>query len=308
MTAPMTEIIEEMQRRATVCETVARDKTQESLTGASSEKEENVQAAKEWMLQAKVWREAGDVVRGTDAASPSDTAGDRAGELLARLEIGFRTDSARLKELETTLAETLQNARQFGQRHGPPDDWNTHWQQQWDTVEAILGRIRERVLEMERSMEGSDAGDLQRALSAWELIQAEDAKLVRALTEMRAHAIGLDAAVRKDWNLLAQTLESHWETIHACAQALRIKLELLQRHSRQDVDQLVRDILAKLPGRTTGNEATPERQTYRDAAAELETEHHQFLGFVDVVKSLFMWVESPEERARKNRSLQLHEP
>lgn len=232
---------------------------------------------------------------------------DKTAHILARLEIGFRTDSAHLKELEKDLTVTLQCARHFGKKHGSPDDWNTNWHQQWDNVEGILRRIRLLVNEMDGSIESSDSDRLKKALEAWETIQSEDAKLVEALSAMRAQASGLDAAVRKDWNILARTLESHLETIHACAQALRIKLELLKEHSKEEVDHLVQDILSKLPNRTQadGIDAENYEQEYRKAATELEQERHKFLGFVDVVKGLLMWVETTEERARKNLSLEV---
>lgn len=56
-------IMEEMQRHAKVCETVAKDKTEESLTGESCDKAKNMQEAKEWMLKSHVWLEAEAVVR-----------------------------------------------------------------------------------------------------------------------------------------------------------------------------------------------------------------------------------------------------
>ena len=227
--------------------------------------------------------------------------------ILARLETGFRTDAAHLKKLEKDLATVLQRAREFGTEHGSPDAWNTNWHQQWDNVEEILRRIRMLVNEMDGSIESSDRDRLKAALEAWETIQSEDVKLVEALSAMRAQTIGLNAAFRKDWNRLAGTLETHLETIRACAQALRIKLELLKKHSKEEVDHLVQEILAQLPDRTQadGTEADHYEQEYLRAAAELEKEHHKYLGFVDTVKALLMWVESTEERAHKNLSLRV---
>ena len=46
-----------MQQNAKVCETIAEDKTQESLTGESNEKEMNEQDAKVW--QGKIQSLAG---------------------------------------------------------------------------------------------------------------------------------------------------------------------------------------------------------------------------------------------------------
>ncbi len=224
---------------------------------------------------------------------------------LSRLETGFRMDAAHLHELEQELAAALLRARHFGTVQG--GDWNTSWQQQWDNVEELLRRIRWLVDEMESSIESSDPERLKGSLASWETIQAEDAKLVAALAVMRAHAIGFNADVRDDWNLLARTLEAHVEAIRACAQALRIKLELLKKHSREEVDQMVQEVLARLPdrARTEGMTAEIYAQEYAAAARELDKEHHKFLGFVDAVKALLLWVESPEERTDKKLSLHL---
>ena len=64
MQTQQTHIIEELQRQARRCETIAQDKTQESLTGAPSDKAKNEQEAKEWLLKSHVWLEAVAVVRG----------------------------------------------------------------------------------------------------------------------------------------------------------------------------------------------------------------------------------------------------
>ena len=70
----LTKIIEEMQRQAKVCETVAQDKTQEALTGASADNEKNTLEAKEWMLKANVWLEAEAVVRVMAEPPPPDVS------------------------------------------------------------------------------------------------------------------------------------------------------------------------------------------------------------------------------------------
>jgi hypothetical protein len=227
--------------------------------------------------------------------------------ILARLEIGFRTDSTHLKELEKDLTVTLKNARNFGRKHGSPDDWNTNWNQQWDNVEGILRRIRVLANEMDVAIESSDSDRFKKALEAWDAFQSEDVKLVEALSAIRAQATGLNVAVRNDWNILAHALESHFETIHVCAQALRIKLELLKEHSKEEVDDLVKNFLSKLPHRSgaDGMDAEIYEQEIRKAAVELEREQHEYLGFMDVIKGLLIWVETTEERVSKNLSLQV---
>ena len=63
-----------MQRQAKVCETVAQDKTQEALTGASADNEKNLLEAKEWMLKSKVWLEAEAIVRVMVEPPPPDVS------------------------------------------------------------------------------------------------------------------------------------------------------------------------------------------------------------------------------------------
>ena len=224
--------------------------------------------------------------------------------MLARLETGFRTDAAQLKKLEQELTETLQSARHFGEKHGSPDAWNTRWYQQWDRVERILARIKTHVNEMDDSIESSDRERLRQALTAWETIQSENLQLVEVLNTIRTEAIALDAPARAEWNQLARTLESHLATIDACAQALRIKLELLKKLSREEMQLLVQKVLAKLPNRArlAGQDAATYDQEYREAALELEREQHEFLGFMDVVKGLLLWDETTEERMSRKRA------
>jgi hypothetical protein len=162
---------------------------------------------------------------------------DRTTHILAHLEIGFRMDSAQLEVLEKDLAAALDCARHFGRKHGSPEEWNTHWHKQWDNVEGILRRTRVLVKEMNGFMARSDTDRIKNALDAWERFLAEDAQLVEGLSAIRAQVSGLSATVCEDWNILACTLDAHLETVHACAQALRIKLELLKNHSQEDVDQ-----------------------------------------------------------------------
>jgi hypothetical protein len=227
--------------------------------------------------------------------------------ILARLEIGFRTDSARLKQLEKDLAVTLHSARHFGRKHGAPDDWNTSWHQHWDQVDSSLQRLKALVQAMDDAVASNDLDRFEKALAAWDSLRIEDAKLAEALSAIRLQALGLNATVREEWNLVAGTLESHFDTIHACAEALQIKLELLKQYSREEVSHLVRDLLAKLPNRTRadGMDVAGYAQEYRQAADEIEQEHHKFTGFMNVVKALLMRVETPEVRVRANRSLRL---
>jgi hypothetical protein len=63
MQIELAKITEALQHKAAVCETIAQDKTEEALTGASCEKELNEQDAKAWRIKSQVWVEAEALVR-----------------------------------------------------------------------------------------------------------------------------------------------------------------------------------------------------------------------------------------------------
>ena len=63
MDSQIAKLIEEIEHQAVVCETVAKDKNHESLTGESSEKEKNEAESKAWLLKAGVWREVEIIAR-----------------------------------------------------------------------------------------------------------------------------------------------------------------------------------------------------------------------------------------------------
>jgi hypothetical protein len=70
MPTPLIKITEELQRQAKLCETIAADKTEESLTGEPKDKEMNERDAREWLIKSQIWLEAEAVVR---ANLPAET-------------------------------------------------------------------------------------------------------------------------------------------------------------------------------------------------------------------------------------------
>ncbi len=226
-------------------------------------------------------------------------------ETETRLELGFRTDSARLRELEQTLNLTIHSARLFGTRQGTPAERERLWHRQWDDVTGILGLVRHLVVRIEATLAGTAPDRREKALGLWQEAQVQDGELLVALSKIRACAGTLDQATRKDWNQLARRLEVQLETIHACAQALRVKIELRSAYPEPAADALFRNLLPAWPA-GPGDEPAFDRD-YRRAANELDREHHAFAGLWDVIKGLSLWVESPDERMRRNRSLTVDE-
>lgn len=225
--------------------------------------------------------------------------------ILARLEVGLRTQSSHLIQLEEDLVRTLRRARDLGDEFGSSGDWSTAWRHHWDRVEDILQRIRGRVQEMDQAVNKHESSRLTEVMAAWDALQAEDAELMLALDALREKARGLSPAAQEEWKALIPVLERHLEMIHNCAQSLRLKLEMLKVHSKEEVDHLVKNLVSGQPlllekeARDSGEQA----QVYDEATKELGREHHAFFGWLDVIQGLFLWVENPEERVRKKMSL-----
>lgn len=221
--------------------------------------------------------------------------------ILARLESGLRTDAARLDELEQELALVLQRGRGLGAEYGSPGDWTTAWGHHWDQVEIILCRIHDLVSEVQDGIQSQDPERHSRALQTWTQLQIEDTRLEQTLEALHGQAVGLNATALAEWDGIAGTLEDHLNVIHNCAEALRIKLELLKNYTHEEVNEQVQKLLVRLSRDRllkTGGSADGEAE-YALAVDELKREKNKFLGFMDVVKGMFLWVESPQERSDK---------
>lgn len=231
-------------------------------------------------------------------AAPNDILN---AETLSKLEVGLRTDADQLVELEDNLLRTLRRARDLGAEFGSPGDWSAAWRHQWDRVEAILQRIRTRVNEMDRSIHSHEPGRLDDAHAAWDALAKDDAELLQALAALREQAIGLNVGAQDEWKDMAPLMEEHLERIHACAHSLRWKLELLRVHSREEVDDIVNNVLKGQPHRTdeSGQQWEEKAQAYLQAEKELGKENHTYLGVMDIIKGMFLWVENPDERVQK---------
>ena len=223
--------------------------------------------------------------------------------ILARLNVGFRTDSTRLNALEQHLDLTLRTARTLGSQPGLTPEWNADWNQHWDQIETALGHLRVQLGEMAGFVGAAGTGTLDSALTAWNSLQAAETTLLAALESIRTSARELKEPFQTEWQELSTTLETHLATLNALSETMRIRLELLTDHPRSAVDQLVNAVVATLPSLpdSTAGDAAEEARGYRKAVLELEREQHRFLEFFDALKALSMWVETPEERVAKRR-------
>lgn len=220
------------------------------------------------------------------------------------LDRGFRKDSILLKELDAELVQNLQKARTLAAPECAAPGWADIWKARWDKVDETMERIRALTNEMNRSIECGDTQCLSLALESWDNLRIEDVKLAGALGTLQDQAVSVNAAQRQDWSNVAHTLQSHLAAIHACTQALRFKLELLNKDTSGEAGIPTQGIEENPQplSEDAGDDATPHEQKVDNAAIEIGREQHLVLGFMDVVKAMFLWVESPEERILKEKA------
>jgi len=214
------------------------------------------------------------------------------------LAAGLHADSSRLMSLESDLATALSHSEELANVQGEPGDWETGCHHQWDLVEDILDVIHGLVSDMHSAILSSDASGAQQACAAWTAIQEEGTKLAAALAGMRVQSLELDENTRKEWLDLVLTVESHRKVVQSAAKGIGARLE-----SWQAGFSMTGDATSLAPAehpRVEGVEPQEHARKIDQAAIEIEKEQHQVMDLKDHIKAMFMWVENPEERVRKN--------
>jgi hypothetical protein len=220
---------------------------------------------------------------------------------LHRPQSGIHTDAGRLAGAEAALALVLQTAKGLAGKSGLPADWDANWRREWEHVEVTLDRIRGFLGDMDAFLEHEDNDSLRRAMDVWKTIQSLDVDLNTALDRIRADTRALAPDARREWSEVDEALTTQLEAIHARALAFRVKLELMKDYTKSEVSHLLEGMLSKLPNRGASDtmDAEAYAQQYRQTIHELDEERHQFGGFMDFIKGLAMWVETPHERMKK---------
>ena len=220
---------------------------------------------------------------------------------LARAETGFRLEKGRLLHLDTQLNAVLQESLALPAKSGFPSDLAAQWEQQWKHVVGILHKMHALLTNMDEYVQRGDTHSLSSAMDSWRAIQSDDIELTKELNAIRGEASRLHGDARQGWESLDAAVTAHLEAIHACALALRVKQELLKDYTGAEASHVLAAMLSKLPNRAQMDAAGAEAyvQEYREAMHAIDDERHEFGGFMDFIKGLAMWVETPEERLKK---------
>lgn len=219
------------------------------------------------------------------------------------LEISLRGDCNRLIEFEAELIRAIEESNELANVQGSPSDWNIGCQHHWDHVQAILRRIHRLEAKISNSV---DNGHSQGAWKMWEELLRQEARLAFALSGLHSQALQLNETAAREWNTIVLMVESHRKIVQTDIQRLHFRLK---SWTAQGVLFDVAESRAEAEPeqsktRPGGEGMDPDTYDWEfdQAAIEIEAEQHEKMGVADVVKSLFMWVESPEERVLKNHN------
>lgn len=221
--------------------------------------------------------------------------------VISSLEISLRNEYASLIELEVNLIQMLEESHEQENVQGSPSDWNTGCQHHWDHVNAVLRRIHRLEAKLGDAMSRSQPKSVR---ITWEELLRQEARLAFALSGLHSQTLHLNEAAAKEWSALVIMVASHRKIVQAHFQRMHLHLHTWATQGRLTV---LTTSSARVEPKARWMHVIdddlspcPNDWEFDQAAIEIEAEQHQDLGIVDVVKSLFMWVESPEERVLKN--------
>ncbi len=221
---------------------------------------------------------------------------DQTSPIASQIETALRSDSARLKQFDRDFGVTMRRARNLGLEQKFTQEWDSTWLQRWGIVDGHLVTISGLVNTMDEAINSTLSDRLNIALQAWESIHLEGVHLVESMRDIRLQASALNPAARAEWNLLSTAYNANLENLNACSRALRVKLGKQMDHPQADADLPVTRSLEE------EKDVKINKSDLDAAALELDKEHHQAGGVLDVIKGLFLWVESPEERVKSDQA------
>jgi hypothetical protein len=213
---------------------------------------------------------------------------------------GLAEEWKHIETLDRGFTQLLHDVRRV-ERHVYQDAPPPKWDEGWNRAESILREIHAHITHTRRLLsQGDTAVATGTPLTEWEAIMGLEQELAGLLKQLRAaSAPHVDATHQLEWEACWTELESYFATMQAHAKAVQVKLELRKRFGEAHASELTERVMSHLPDDLRSEEGI---QAYQQAVVELQEEKQHFKGFVDVVKSLLLYFEGPEERAQRKRN------
>ena len=206
---------------------------------------------------------------------------------------GLADEWTQFETLDKSLARIVADIRAIERDGGPvpPDS-----EAEWNKIESMLSEILSHAATTRARVASADeiTGD---GIEEWKPVATLEYK-AEHLLETRKKAAQAKPEARAEWENCWLALESDFAMLRAHTKSVLVKLELRRRFGQAKAAEMTAGLLEKLPEDLRDNAGT---EAFQAAVSQLHEEREKFQGFWDVVKSLALWVETPEERARKLR-------
>jgi hypothetical protein len=171
------------------------------------------------------------------------------------------------------------------------------WARDWDRIESLLTTIGEHTANARNRLNATTPAD--DPLEGWRMLAEVENEIDTLLTKRKAASAQFTAsAANTDWEAGWLALESQFSTLRAHVRSVHVKLELQRRFGEQLAGEIATELAQRLPDDLRDAKGI---EALEKAGKQLQEERSQFGGVLDILKALALWVESPEERARKIR-------
>ena len=170
---------------------------------------------------------------------------------------------------------------------------------EWDRIASLLTEIHGHAVNTRARLEhpvetGSDP------LAEWQPVAAIEDEVEGLLAKRKADsAEHVPEGKRAVWEAGWAALESSFSTLRAHARSLQVKLELQRRFGKEKAAEVAAELVEKLPEDLRDPEGL---EAFEKADKQLQEDRDHIHGVWDMVKAMLLWVETPEERARKIRA------
>lgn len=222
---------------------------------------------------------------------------ERTSTLYQHVLRGLAEECSQVEALDRTFITFVSDVRRIEHDAigGVP---HVDWEHDWNRIEALLSEIHGHAANARKRLEHPVPAESD-PLAEWLPVAAIEDEVEALLAKRkRAGDVTVTAEKRPDWEAGWAALETSFSTLRAHAKSLQVKLELQRRFGKEKAAGIAAELVAKLPE----DLRTPEGvQAFEKAGMQLHEDREHFHGVWDMVKALAMWVETPEERARKIR-------
>ena len=222
---------------------------------------------------------------------------ERTATLYQHVLRGLAEECSQVEALDRTFIAFVSDVRRMEQDAigGAP---HADWERDWNRIASLMTEIHGHATQAHKRLDHPVAAESD-PLAEWLPVAAIEDEVEALLAQRKAAGEAMVTSDRRaDWAAGWAALESSFSTLRAHAKSLQVKLELQRRFGRERAAEIAAELVEKLPEDLRNAEGA---EALEKAGRQLHEDREHFHGVWDMVKALALWVETPEERARKIR-------